>query len=89
MLFHITAKHDHVTCTRKTDPSRRIFRQLLEGSGKGKTLGAWVDGPSHTIYAILETDSHEAIRDVCDGLMDMGPVDVRPVRDIADILKKA
>jgi len=89
MLFHITAKHDHVTCNRKTDPSRRIFRQLMEGSGKGKTLGAWVDGPSHTIYAILETDSYEAIRDVCEGFMDMGPVEVRPVRDIAAILKKA
>ena len=89
MLFHITAKHDHTTCTRKTDPSRRIFRQLMEGAGKGKTLGAWVDGPSHTIYAILETDSPGAIRDVCDGLMDIGPVDVRAVRDIADILKNA
>ncbi len=89
MLFHITARHDHVTCPRKKDPSRRIVRQLIEGSGKGKTLGAWVDGPSHTIYAIVETDSAEAIREVCDGLMDIGPVEVRPVRDIAAILKKA
>ncbi len=89
MLFHITARHDHVTCPRKKDPSRRIFRQLIEGSGKGKTLGAWVDGPSHTIYAVVETDSAEAIRDVCDGLMDIGPVEVKPVRDIAAILKKA
>ncbi len=89
MLFHITARHDHVTCTRKTDPSRRIFRQLMEGAGKGKTLGAWVDGPSHTIYAVLETDSPEAISDVCDGLMDIGPVEVRPVRDIVTILKNA
>ncbi len=89
MLFHITARHDHVTCPRKKDPSRRIFRQLIEGPGKGKTLGAWIDGPSHTIYAVVETDSAEAIREVCDGLMDIGPVEVRPVRDIAVILKKA
>ncbi len=80
MLFHITAKHDHVTCWRK-NPSGSAVRKFVEESGKVKKVGVWMDGPSHTIYAVVEADSAEAIRDACDGFMDMGPVDVRPVID--------
>ncbi len=88
MLFHITARHDHVTCGRK-NPSESPVRKFVEASGKAKMVGVWVDGPSHTVYAVVETDSAEAIRDACDGLMDIGPVDVRPVLDLVARLKKA
>ncbi len=54
-----------------------------------KMVGVWVDGPSHTVYAVVETDSAEAIREVCDGLMDIGPVEVRPVLDLVARIKKA
>ncbi len=60
MLFHITAKHDHLTCPRK-DPSRRPSVLLSKDLAGVKTVGVWVDGPSHTIYAVLESDSAEAI----------------------------
>ncbi len=81
MLFHITAKHDHVTCQRK-DPSGSAARKFAQASGQVKTVGVWIDGPSHTMYAVVESDSAEAIREACDGLMDIGPVEVRLVRDL-------
>ncbi len=80
MLFHITARHDHVTCPRKK-PSKSPVRRFGKTSGQVKTVGAWIDGPSHTFYAVVEADSAEAIRDACDGLMDIGPVEVRLVRE--------
>ncbi len=52
-----------------------------------KTIGVWIDGPSHTLYAVVETDSSEGIREACDGLMDIGPVEVRPVTDLAARLR--
>ncbi len=79
MLFHITARHDHVTCPRK-DPSRRPSLLLSKDLAGVKTVGVWVDGPSHTIYAVLESDSAEAIREACEGFMDIGSVEVRLVR---------
>ncbi len=81
MLFHITAKHDHVTCPRK-DQSRSPVRKFV-GADQVKTIGVWIDGPSHTLYAVVESDSTTAIREACDGLMDIGPVEVRPVTDLA------
>ena len=81
MLFHITAKHDHTNCPRK-DPDRSAVRKLVQASGQVKTIGAWIDGPSHTLFAIVESDSSLAIREACDGLMDIGPVEVRPVTDM-------
>jgi hypothetical protein len=80
MLFHITARHDHMTCPRK-DPSRRPTAALSKDLAGVKKVGVWVDGPSHTIYAVLESDSAEAIREACEGLMDIGSVDVRLVRE--------
>jgi hypothetical protein len=80
MLFHITARHDHVTCPRR-DPARSPVRKFVEASSV-KIVGAWVDAPSHTIYALVESDSAEAIRDACEGLMDIGPVEVRLVREV-------
>ena len=80
MLFHITAKHDHLTCGRK-NPAGSAVRKFVEATDNVKMVGVWIDGPSHTVYAVVETDSAEAIRDVCDGLMDGGPVEVRPVID--------
>ena len=88
MLFHITARHDHLTCGRKK-PSKSPVRRFVEASAQVKMVGVWVDGPSHTVYAVVETDSAEAIREVCDGLMDIGPVEVRPVLDLVARLKKA
>ena len=81
MLFHITAKHDHVTCPRK-DPDKSPVRKFVEPPGKVKVVGAWMEGPGHTFYAVVEADSAEAIREACDGLMDIGPVEVRLVRDM-------
>ncbi len=81
MLFHITARHDHVTCSRK-DPSRSPVRKFVETAGQVKIIGGWVDSPSHTLYTVVEADSAEAIREACDGLMDIGPVEVRLVRDM-------
>ena len=79
MLFHITARHDHLTCPRK-DASRRPSVLLSKGLAGVKTVGLWVDGPSHTIFAVLESDSAEAIREACEGFMDIGSVEVRLVR---------
>jgi hypothetical protein len=78
MLFHITARHDHVTCLRK-DPSRRPSLLSSKDLAGVKTVGVWVDAPSHTIYAVLESDSAEAIREACEGFMDIGLVEVRLV----------
>ncbi len=38
MLFHITAKHDHVTCGRKK-PARSPVRKFVEASGQVKMVG--------------------------------------------------
>ena len=81
MLFHITAKHDHVTCVRKDPSKRSAIRKFVDAPGQVKTIGAWIDGPGHTIYAVVESDSAQAIREACDGLMDIGPVEVKLVRD--------
>jgi len=53
------------------------FDTSLTSTGPMKIVGVWLDGPAHTIYAVVESDSAEAIRKACDGLMDIGPVEVR------------
>ncbi len=76
MLFHITAKHDYQTCPRK-NTKKRAAAIALSGV---KVLGRWNDPPGHVFYAVIESDSVEAIRDACSPLMDLGEVDVRAVR---------
>ena len=62
MLFQLTANHNHATCPRK-DPSRSAIRMIAHAFSQVKTIGAWTNRSSQTLYAIVESDSAEATRE--------------------------
>ncbi len=63
-MFNITHIHTPETCSGK-DPEkvREIFGKMLSGVEHlgVKLLGAWVDGPAHTAFILVEADSPEQL----------------------------
>ncbi len=79
MLFHITAKHDHTNCTRNK-PGKSAVRKFRDTTVV-KVIGLWIYGPAHTVYAVVEADSVQILRQALDEMMDMGPIQVDPVME--------
>ena len=91
MLFHITHVHTPETCPGK-DPEkvRETFGKML-GSAEQlgiKLIGAWVDGPAHTAFILVEADSPEQLFDFFVPTANMARAEVRPVQDILSLLKR-
>jgi len=91
MLFHITHIHTPETCPGK-DPEkvRDTFGKMLSNAEQLglKLVGAWVDGPAHTAYILVEADSAEKIFDFFEPTASIARAEVRPVQDALSLLKR-
>jgi len=89
MLFHITAQHDHLTCSgvaaRKAGgslaESQRETNRWLEGNDKIKVIYAHSNNPSHRMFAVVETDDWDALNELTNQFKDVGSCDVQPCGD--------
>jgi hypothetical protein len=91
MLFHITHVHTPETCPAK-DPEkvRNTFGKML-GSAEEigiKVVGAWIDGPAHTSFILVEADSAEKLFDFFEPTSNMARAEVKPVQDGLALLKR-
>ena len=84
MLFHITHVHSAESCPYH-DPetvAKTYGKALLGFEEAGVTLhGAYVDGPGHTFYMIVESDELPKIYAALGPIIDAGSAEIRPVRD--------
>jgi len=90
MLFHITHVHTPEMCPGK-DPGkvRETFGKMLSSAEKigVKLVGAWADGPPHTVFIVVETDATEKIFEFVLPGLNIGSAEVKPVQDALDLLK--
>lgn len=91
MLFHITHVHTPETCPGK-DPEkmRNTFGKMISDAEEigVKVVGVWVDGPAHTVYFVVETDSAEKLFNLHQPTLDIASADIRPVQDGTALFKK-
>ena len=83
MLFHISAQHDHSTCTRVLHgPEAATSGQAwVEGNDAVEVIGAWGHPVSHRSFAVLKADTFEDVASLLEFHLAMGPVEVLPVSD--------
>ena len=53
-----------------------------------KLLGAWVDGPAHTAFILVDADSPEQLFDFFVPTANIARAEVRPVQDALALLKR-
>jgi len=91
MLFHITHVHTPETCPGKgPEKVRETFGRLLASAKEVgvKLVGVWADGPSHTVFMVIETDAAEKIFDFTLPGLQIGSAEVKPVQDAISLLKR-
>ena len=83
MLFHIAAKHSWETCGgNDTNPPPIGERtRWVEGNDDVKVLGAWVNHPTHTFFAVIEATEYHAIHNLFRPMGLKGTVDILPIGD--------
>ena len=89
MLFHITAQHDHLSCggvaARKSGQDITDFQResgrWVEGNDKVKVIAAYLNQPSHRIFAVVEADTYEDLNPFTNHWKDSGSCDVQLVGD--------
>ncbi len=90
MLFHITHVHTPETCPAK-DPEkvRETIGKMLSGAEQlgVKVVGAWVDGPAHTVFIVVEAESAEQLFDFFVPTANIARAEVKPVQDGMSLLK--
>ena len=91
MLFHITHVHTPEACpANNPEKVRETFGKMV-GSAEQlgvKLVGAWVDGPAHTVYFVVEADSPDQIFDFFVPTANMARAEVKPVQDALSLLKR-
>ena len=91
MLFHVTHVHSPESCPAH-DPElvRDTLGKLLTGAEQSgvKLVGAWADGPGHTLYFVVETDSASKLFDLFYPTLRMGSAEIRPVEDTLALFKR-
>ncbi len=91
MLFHITHVHTPETCPGK-DPEkvRETIGKMLSGAEQlgVKLVGAWVDGPAHTVFIVVEAKSAEQLFDFFVPTANIARAEVKPVQDALSLLKR-
>ena len=89
MLFHITAQHDHLSCggvaARKSGQDMSEFQResgrWTEGNDKVKVIAAYLNQPSHRIFAIVEADTYQDLNTFTNHWKDTGSCDVQVIGD--------
>lgn len=91
MLFHIKHTHNWETCPYH-DPERAkaTFGKAMAGIMESdvELVGAYVDGPAHTTFLILDADSASQIEEALAPVIDLGWAETRPVVNFADIMSR-
>ncbi|HJM27520.1 MAG: hypothetical protein QF596_03525 [Acidimicrobiales bacterium] len=85
MIFHVTHTHNELTCPIH-DPETLLnsFGKALESleNESVNIIGAWVDGPGHQLFFVIETDSADAIHNGLKPIIDRGTARIQPVTDM-------
>jgi hypothetical protein len=91
MLFHVKHTHTWETCP-YNDPDRAkgTFGKAFElfKDSDMTVVGAWADGPAHTIFFVVDADSPAQIEQALAPVIDLGWAETRPVSDLGDILAR-
>jgi len=91
-LFHIRHEHNEHLCP-ALDPKlmNSTFKMVLsEEHGKKcnlELLSAYIDGPGHTIFLIVDADNIANLIKFLLPLNKIGKAEVRPVIDARDLMK--
>ena len=91
MLFHITHVHTPEACPYgNPEKARDTFGKMMASTEQigVKLVGAWVDAPAHTVYAVIEADSTQKIEELLAPVMKIGHAETRAVSDAAAVLKR-
>ena len=83
MISHISAQHDHGTCTRVLHGPEAVKtgQAWVEGNDSVKVIGAWGYPVSHRSLAVVEADTFDDVASLFEFHLAMGPVEVLPVND--------
>ena len=91
MLFHITSTHDNLSCggvqARKSgiDISTLEYRaeqtRRMEGNGKVKVVGAYMNQRSHRKIVVVEADNFDDLNTFTNRRKYTGSCDLQPVGD--------
>ena len=91
MLFHVKHIHSWEACPYH-DPERaqQTFGKAIAGVSEtgAQLVGAYVDGPAHTTFLLIEADEASQIERVLAPVIDLGWAETRPVVDFADIMAR-
>ncbi len=89
MLFHVTHTHDGPTCPVHDDEAMaatfgRVLGTLTENVDE--VVGAWVDGPGHTFYFVVDASDTRQLTAGMFPIIDAGSSEIRPVGDLEAML---
>jgi len=88
MLFHVTARHNPENCPDAFPDKKRSgvgTADAVRATGV-RVIAAYHDGPGHTTYFIVETDSAEKLSNF---LMPAAAIGICEIRPVTDMLAKA
>lgn len=91
MLFHVTHVHKEELCpAHRPEKARATFGKILSSAEQivVTLVRAWVDGPAHAVYLVVETDSVEKLSDLFYPALSIAHADVRPVEDALALLNR-
>ena len=91
MLFHVTHRHTWEACPyHDAERARNTFGAAIAGvADTGATLvGAFVDGPAHTTFLLIEAEEASQIERALAPVIDVGWAETRPVVDFSDIMAR-
>ena len=98
MLLYVSAQHTADNCpgTRRNRgediPPQAELDKWVEGTDKVKVHGAWGFQTGHRVFAIIEADDYQDIRDLfrpTDHAGKYGTIEIMPVGDTIAIRKAA
>ena len=90
-MFHVKHTHTWDACPYH-DPERAkaTFGAAMAGIMDSDVglVGAYVDGPAHTTFLILDAQSADQIEQALAPVIDVGWAETRPVVDFAEIMSR-
>ena len=91
MLFHVKHTHSWQACPyHDPDRARTTFGKAIAGVPEtgAELVGAYVDGPAHTTFLLIEADEASQIERALAPVIDLGWTETRPVVDFGDIMAR-
>ena len=91
MLFHVKHTHSWEACPyHDPERARSTFGKAIAevGDHGGELVGAYVDGPAHTTFLLINATEASQIESALAPIIDLGWTETRPVVDFADIMAR-